>query len=264
MFDGMIENPTALASLAVTLFVAVGACALHFKRMWRRGIGPGDPLAIYGLVLFAAVWLFLVPLNVLNLKLGGAIVAVFGAEGRDTGLVEFVTVAQWGACASLGAVLAWRRAGWERWLFAAGAAFAFWCMGEEVSWGQWLLHWTSPAYFQANNLQGETNLHNFAGPAFYDWLYRLAGLTLIAGAVALRWAPKGPALIGDVGRWLERSAMGLPLLTGAGVLMQHPAFQELSEAALTGGGVHGLAWVLGRTRRVAPICPVNPLTAAAP
>lgn len=34
--------------------------------------------------------------------------------------------------------------------------------GEEVSWGQWIFHWDTPAPFQALNDQNETNLHNMS------------------------------------------------------------------------------------------------------
>jgi len=34
--------------------------------------------------------------------------------------------------------------------------------GEELSWGQQLFHWATPAYFEAVNDQDETNLHNIS------------------------------------------------------------------------------------------------------
>lgn len=37
---------------------------------------------------------------------------------------------------------------------------AFYMAGEEVSWGQWLFHWSTPESFAAINDQNETNLHN--------------------------------------------------------------------------------------------------------
>ncbi|MFQ5489527.1 MAG: tetratricopeptide repeat protein [Phycisphaerae bacterium] len=52
-----------------------------------------------------------------------------------------------------------------RWFFALLAASCFYVSMEEISWGQRLIGFSSPHYFRANNLQGETNLHNFfAGP----------------------------------------------------------------------------------------------------
>jgi len=35
--------------------------------------------------------------------------------------------------------------------------------GEELSWGQQLLNWETPKWFQENNKQHETNLHNMSG-----------------------------------------------------------------------------------------------------
>lgn len=70
---------------------------------------------------------------------------------------------------------------------------------EEISWGQRLFGFASPAFFKAHNLQGETNLHNFlTGP--YSTALK-AGITyvLAAGlaaygalypiALRLRWRP---------------------------------------------------------------------------
>lgn len=51
---------------------------------------------------------------------------------------------------------------WCWWLLAVAA---FYVAGEEISWGQQVFGWASSGYFKANNLQGETNLHNmFTGP----------------------------------------------------------------------------------------------------
>jgi hypothetical protein len=36
----------------------------------------------------------------------------------------------------------------------------FWAAGEEISWGQRLLHLRTPAWFEAHNVQQEINLHN--------------------------------------------------------------------------------------------------------
>jgi hypothetical protein len=121
--------------------------------------------------------------------------------------------------------------------------------GEEVSWGQWLWRWESPEVFVEHNLQKETNLHNFLPPEAYDLLYRTAGWVMIAAALALRYLrrPAGWPLGSELAAWINRSRFGLPLALTAGTLLQHPAFQELSEAALSAAGVHALAFVLLRT-----------------
>lgn len=39
----------------------------------------------------------------------------------------------------------------------------FWAAGEEISWGQRLLHLATPAWFASHNTQQEMNVHNLAG-----------------------------------------------------------------------------------------------------
>jgi len=41
---------------------------------------------------------------------------------------------------------------------------------EELSWGQHIFHFASSDYFMENNLQHETNLHNFINPNFFSSL----------------------------------------------------------------------------------------------
>jgi hypothetical protein len=52
----------------------------------------------------------------------------------------------------------------------------FWLLGEELSWGQQIFGWQSPAYFEAQNLQGETNLHNmkFFDKKLLKWSFVIA------------------------------------------------------------------------------------------
>lgn len=40
---------------------------------------------------------------------------------------------------------------------------AFYFLGEEISWGQWLFSWDTPESFKEINTQNETNLHNLPG-----------------------------------------------------------------------------------------------------
>ena len=246
MFDGTIENPAALIGL-----MAAAALTLVWStaEMVRAARGPrrSSLLGGYGLAVLLGVWL-LIPLNVLNLKLGGALSAIFSADGDDTGLVELVTNLQWLACAGLCALIARGRTGWRRWLFAAGAVAALVILGEELSWGQWLWRWESPEVFAEHNLQKETNLHNFLPPEAYDALYRIVGWAVITVALAFRYLRSAASLpLGaELASWINRTRFGLPLALTAGTLLQHPAFQELSEAALSGAAAHALACVLLR------------------
>jgi len=52
--------------------------------------------------------------------------------------------------------------------------------GEELSWGQRIFHWDTPADYAKVNAQGETNLHNLATQAFQNTLYFGGWLLLVA------------------------------------------------------------------------------------
>lgn len=62
------------------------------------------------------------------------------------------------------------------------ASAAFLIAMEEISWGQRFIHIESTGLFQAKNLQGEVNLHNFAGPREY---YPYIGPLLLLGSFIL-------------------------------------------------------------------------------
>lgn len=53
-------------------------------------------------------------------------------------------------------------------------------MGEELSWGQRIFNWTTPAWFSAHNQQNETNLHNLATQVFQNAFYFGGWIVLIA------------------------------------------------------------------------------------
>ncbi len=48
---------------------------------------------------------------------------------------------------------------------------------EEISWGQQFFNWESTGIFKENNMQSETNVHNFIGP-FFRFIYPIAGIGL--------------------------------------------------------------------------------------
>lgn len=60
---------------------------------------------------------------------------------------------------------------WLRAWFGLAAVCCFYVAGEEISWGQQLLHWTTPEFWSAINDQNETNLHNTS--AWFDQKPRL-------------------------------------------------------------------------------------------
>lgn len=63
-------------------------------------------------------------------------------------------------------VLILRRDGLRRgWFWLLLGLAAFYTAMEEISWGQQIFGWKSSDFFEDNNIQGETNLHNmFTGP----------------------------------------------------------------------------------------------------
>lgn len=102
----------------------------------------------------------------------------------------------------------------------------FYITGEELSWGQQILHWNTPEYWGAINDQDETNLHNTS-----SWLDQKPRLLLFIGIViggliipALRrWKPSALPVQYTV---LYPSNAVIP--AAIGVLLPYAA-QELAE-----------------------------------
>lgn len=101
----------------------------------------------------------------------------------EQGLIENATVVL-ALIASAVAVYAWHltavmRPQWlmKTWLafFIVGGVFL---AGEEISWGQHMFGWESPAWFAQQNIQRETNLHNLfhAGEQIPKLLLHLAAI----------------------------------------------------------------------------------------
>lgn len=79
---------------------------------------------------------------------------------REDGIVEYSTAILL-FCASLALVgLALRNTGKNRVLLGLYALLFFFAAGEEVSWGQRIFGWESGEFWQENNYQNETTLHN--------------------------------------------------------------------------------------------------------
>lgn len=104
---------------------------------------------------------------------------------EDHAVENFTPAGYWMATiiGSIWARWLWRRH--RRWLatFIAFVAFVnFGCGGEEISWGQRMFHWHTPAMFAKENIQGETTIHNLA---FMEDLNQWFPLILGAGALIL-------------------------------------------------------------------------------
>jgi hypothetical protein len=109
---------------------------------------------------------------------------------------------------------------------------SFYVAGEEISWGQHILNWSTPEYWAAINDQNETNLHNTS--SWLDQKPRILLFVGICGAGLLvpalrRWKPA----------WLP--ARFTPLypsdtlsVTALGVLLPYTV-QEIAEHFYNGG-----------------------------
>jgi len=83
---------------------------------------------------------------------------------QEDGIVEWITVAGLLAgsvvCFSRFIKLFLKRSKWFLLITLCLGLFLFFSSGEEISWGQRISGIQSPEYFQKNNSQQETNLHN--------------------------------------------------------------------------------------------------------
>lgn len=117
-------------------------------------------------------------------------------------------------------------------VIALAALGSFYVAGEEISWGQHILNWSTPEYWAAFNDQNETNLHNTS-----SWLDQKPRILLFVGICVAgllipalrRWKPA----------WLpSRFAPLYPsdtlAVTALGVLLPY-VIQEITEQFMRGG-----------------------------
>ncbi len=109
---------------------------------------------------------------------------------------------------------------------------SFYISGEEISWGQHVLNWDTPAYWSNINDQNETNLHNTS-----SWLDQKPRILLFVGVVVAgllipllrRFKPSLlPA------RFAVFYPSGTLSVTALGVLLPYMV-QEITEAFIKGG-----------------------------
>tara|TARA_R110000782_G_scaffold95225_1_gene179140 strand:+ start:725 stop:1513 length:789 start_codon:yes stop_codon:yes gene_type:complete len=255
-----MSNPVmaALAVLALaTATVFVGL--LWLTRGQRRPTAQPRWLAWAGGIGLIAVWGFLVPVNVWSHLTGDQDAWIFGAETFDGGIVENLTVLFYGLAI---VVCGWMFARASRLYGAASAGLwrvlvvvmivCFAAMiGEEMSWGQHLFGFQTPADLAAVNLQGESNLHNLVSPRLYDLIYQGLGFALILLPPAAWFALRGPSLPSPVLflQDLYTNPWVYSLLASAGVLLQHEVFEELAEMVLAFAILFALATLAGRGGR---------------
>lgn len=120
---------------------------------------------------------------------------LFKTIRAEDGLIENLTALGYFASAGLSVWLSryaekWGTKKWEKYLFQylfllAGIAF-FVVGGEEISWGQRIFEFQTPAIIAEQNRQSEINLHN----SEIVWPYVYTGYLLIGLYGMLAWIPK--------------------------------------------------------------------------
>jgi hypothetical protein len=168
----------------------------------------------------------------------------FGTETSDIGPIEFGTAIFFGVSSILLGLIALRSSDLNSFVYFGAAAACLFIAGEEISWGQWLFHWETPAAMAAVNLQQETNLHNLVDPRIYDPIYSVAGAALLICAMvaavpawreaASAWSFRTPgfAPLGNFILWLGQNAFGLGLVLSTACFLQHESFEEYAEFLL--------------------------------
>ena len=230
-----ISDPVQLLAFGTAgLITAIVLLSQLYTRYKQNGLDStvSYPVIAGGLIaIFAA-------LSALHNKTGESISWLFSSEKIDTGVFEWGTVACLGVACILAVVIAKNTKGIQRILFYSLAIASFVVIGEEMSWGQWVFHWSTPEALTEINRQQETNLHNIVNPRLYDYLYYLIGYTALALSVLAYFFFKknkqNPAkgllgLMASGGNWLRESRIGLVVILCAATLMTHELLEEYAE-----------------------------------
>lgn len=233
-------NPVMAGLFLSSVAASAGLLTLRWRRPGRLPVKPS--LAnLVGLTAVVATWFVFVPVNVWAHLTGDHDSWIFGSETFDGGVVETLTVAFYGL-ACLQAVALFRRAGdlygqasaglW-RLILGLGLVGFVLMIGEELSWGQHILHFQTPEDLVQANLQGEANLHNLVSPRIYDMVYQGLGWTLILlPAIAAFWRSAPASSLTTFLRGLFAWPFTYVLLASSGMLLQHEVFEEMSEMVL--------------------------------
>jgi hypothetical protein len=128
-------------------------------------------------------------------------------------------LAEWGQFISIALlILLYARIGYELWrrdhrwlgiLYLAAMGAMIFIGGEEISWGQRIFGWATPAELEAVNNQGESNLHNVGSVLK---VFNLVILGICAAAMV------GPVLRWTVWRAKARSIAGYALIPPLAVI----------------------------------------------
>ncbi len=195
--DGIIDDPSQLyAMVATALLVAALLVGLDLRArrsgmsLFRRiPLPPAVSSERQSLLAQATLRAsaVLIPVLVMARVLHERLLPMpwfFGENYGEDGLLENLTVLGFVFAAMLFAA-AWRRrpAGATGRIFLVIAAASLLVAMEEISWGQRIFGWATPAEVVAVNLQSETNLHNLVDNDAVRIAYPIIGI----GIFLLLW-----------------------------------------------------------------------------
>jgi hypothetical protein len=168
--------------------------------------------------------------------------SLFESFVREDGVVEWFTVAGLLLvsffCFARFAKLLRHKKAWFLFVTFMLGLFLFFAAGEEISWGQRIFGLATPEYFQKNNAQQETNLHNLVvGGVKINKLVFSVILTAVLGIflLVLPWLYQKSRA---VQRFIDRSAVPVPqwyqviaflLVFGLASLIPHEKNAEVLE-----------------------------------
>jgi hypothetical protein len=197
----MSQRPAGVRATTVALSGAIDQEAVDWgvsrRTAWLVFIGPLIVALVVALTVpFRGLYLFFV---------------------EEDALVEWLQVLLVIGIAGLAAALSLRllRSGSRSLglLYLLAVPIAIFIAGEEISWGQRLLGWATPAQLAELNKQGETNIHNI-GVTLRVFNLVMMGLALIAVIVPIWWRRSA----GDRRRTLVESLLVPPLFVASGFL----------------------------------------------
>ena len=237
-------------STLLAVFAGIAICIRKWlvgQDAWRL---KQKALSRAGLAVLFVTWAGLVPASLYLWHTGQSAPWLFGAETYDGGVVETVTAVGLIAIALLAAREVLRSDTTVKAAFwGVVAGFGVLAFGEEASWGQHLFQWSATGAFATQNLQAETNLHNFVSPRLYDIAYAVVGWGFIVLAGVLTLRPRRLAPVFRHAPFSQASLVRIALLVSAGTLLQHEVFEELAEAV----AILAVVFIQGQLALVAPV-----------
>lgn len=253
----------SLSSMDVLILAAlatVGVLSLRRIPSLTADIARAQPAPFwFGIAALALTWCLLAPLNIWSNSEARPESWIFGSERFDGGVVETGTIIFYllalVLCGRLvlsadrlfgpASAMLWRA------ILALGAVAIVLMVGEETSWGQHWLGFSTPDDLKSVNLQGEANVHNLVSPRTYDLVYQVLGWILILAAPLANLLPSAVDRF-SILRFLKdlyREPATFGLMATTGILLQHEVFEELAEMILA-ITLFQAFWVL--SRRPAP------------